>query len=129
MRLFIAQDLPAELIAEIEQLIDKLRPTAPLQWSKPSNLHVTLKFIGQWPEERLEKLKNALAKTPSCAPMELRIGEMGFFPNARQARSFHCAIEGKGIGALAAEIDRITSRLGVESEKRAYSPHLTLARN
>ena len=56
MRLFTALDLPCEVTGKLEELLAKLRPTAPIHWTPPSNLHITTKFIGEWPEARLEEL-------------------------------------------------------------------------
>jgi 2'-5' RNA ligase len=128
MRLFVGLDLPPEVVRNLEALLERLRPTARIQWSPPANLHVTTKFIGQWPEERLEELKAALAALPSHAPIPVRIRRVGFFPNPHSPRVFWCGVEAPALEALAADTDRATASLGVESEKRAFSPHLTLAR-
>ena len=55
-------------------------------------------------------------------------GGVGFFPNPHSPRVFWCGIEAPGLAELAADTDRATAALGIESEKRAFSPHLTLAR-
>jgi RNA 2',3'-cyclic 3'-phosphodiesterase len=128
MRLFTGLDLPAEVVRNLEKLIDDLRPTAAIQWSPPANMHVTTKFIGEWPEERLDGLKAALAALPGRPEISLHIRELGFFPNARSPRVFWCGMEAPGLAELAADTDRVTASLGIESEKREYSPHLTLAR-
>ena len=128
MRLFTGLDLPAEVVRNLEKLLEELRPTAHIQWSPPANLHITTKFIGEWPEERLDELKSALAGVPGRAGIPLHIHKVGFFPNPHSPRIFWCGIEAPGLAELAADTDRATAALGVESEKRAYSPHLTLAR-
>ena len=53
MRLFTALDLEPGVAAKLERLLDRLRPTARIQWSAPANLHITTKFIGEWPDGRL----------------------------------------------------------------------------
>ena len=128
MRLFTGLDLPAEVVRNLEKLLEELRPTARIQWSPPANLHITTKFIGEWPEERLDELKAALAAVPARAGIPLHIHKVGFFPNPHSPRVFWCGIEAPGLAELAADTDRATAALGIESEKRAYSPHLTLAR-
>jgi RNA 2',3'-cyclic 3'-phosphodiesterase len=128
MRLFVGLDLPAELVRNLEGLLEELRPTAPIQWSPPANLHITTKFIGEWPEERLPELIAALAAIPGRPPIPVHIRRVGFFPNPHAPRVFWCGIEAPGLAELAAETDRATASLGIESEKRAFSPHLTLAR-
>jgi 2'-5' RNA ligase len=128
MRLFTGLDLPDDLVANLEELLRRLKPTARIHWSPPANLHVTTKFIGEWPEDRLEELKAALRGLAGRAVITVRIRGVGFFPNSRSPRSFWCGIEAPGLSELAADTDAVTARLGIRSEKRAFSPHLTLAR-
>jgi len=128
MRLFVGLDLPEEIVDHLADLIDKLKPSARIAWSTAANLHITTKFIGWWPDERLDEVKDALAALPRRAVIPVHIRGLGFFPNARSPRVFWCGIEAPGLEALAAETDRATAALGIESEKRGFSPHLTLAR-
>jgi len=128
MRLFTAIDLPREVLANLGRLVDTLRPTARLKWPPVENLHITTKFIGEWPDERLEELQQALAAVEARAAIEIAVRKVGFFPNARAPRVFWCGVDAPGLARLAADTDAATRRLGVEPEKRAYSPHLTLAR-
>ena len=57
MRLFTGIDLAAEVVARLEEVVARLKPTAPIRWSPPANLHITSKFIGEWPENRLEEMR------------------------------------------------------------------------
>jgi 2'-5' RNA ligase len=62
-------------------------------------------------------------------PTEITFSGTGFFPTPKSARVFWIGIEaGPELAALAAAVDTATSALGIESEKRAFAPHLTLAR-
>ena len=128
MRLFTGLDLPAEVVGNLERLLERLRPAARIQWSVPANLHVTTKFIGEWPDQRLAELQDALGTIPARPPIAVRIHELGFFPNARSPRVFWCGIEAPGLAELAAETDRASSSLGIAGETRPFTPHLTLAR-
>ncbi len=128
MRLFTGIDLPEDVVANLERLLGKLRPLARVGWSAPANLHITTKFIGEWPDERLEELKQALQAVEARTAIEVAVRRVGFFPNAGAPRVFWCGVEAPGLPRLAADTDEATRRLGVEPEKRAYSPHLTLAR-
>jgi RNA 2',3'-cyclic 3'-phosphodiesterase len=128
MRLFVALDLPPDVVRSLESLLATLRPTARIAWSPPANLHITTKFIGWWPDERFEEVKTALAGVPRPGPLAVDIRGLGFFPNPHAPRVFWCGIDAPGLERLAADTDRATAALGVESEKRAFSPHLTLAR-
>ena len=58
----------------------------------------------------------------------MHIQRVGFFPNPHSPRIFWCGIEAPGLDELAADTDAATAALGIEREKRAFSPHLTLAR-
>jgi 2'-5' RNA ligase len=128
MRLFIGLDLPREVVGSLERLLERLRPAARINWSPPSNLHITTKFIGQWPEERLAELEMALGGLPSREAMEVQIHRVGFFPNPHSPRSFWCGVESPGLAGLAADTDRAVSALGIASETRDFSAHLTLGR-
>ncbi len=128
MRLFTGLDLPAEVAGNLEQLLRQLRPAARIGWSPPANLHITTKFIGEWPEEELEELQRALAALPARPPIPVHIRKVGFFPNPHSPRVFWCGIEAPGLPELAADTDRATAALGIAPEQRAFSPHLTLAR-
>jgi 2'-5' RNA ligase len=128
MRLFTGLDLPAEVVGNLEELLRRLKPTALISWSPPANLHVTTKFLGEWPEERLGELKSALAGIPGRPTIAVKIRRVGFYPNPHSPRIFWCGIEAPGLEALAADTDAATAALGIPAEKRTYSPHLTLAR-
>ena len=76
MRLFTALDLAPGVAANLERLLKQLRPTARIQWSPPANLHITTKFIGEWPDERLAELRAALA-AGSCYSADSHSGDAG----------------------------------------------------
>ena len=128
MRLFTGLDLPGEVVHNLEQLLERLRPTARIHWSLPANLHITTKFIGEWAEERLGEMKAALAALESQPPITVHIRKVGFFPNPHAPRVFWCGIDAPGLEALANHTDSATAALGIAREIRAFSPHLTLAR-
>lgn len=128
MRLFTGLDLSEEVVHSLQKLLDRLQPTARISWSPVENLHITTKFIGEWPEERLEKLKSALTALEPRPPISVHIRQVGFFPNPHAPRVFWCGIEAPGLESLASATERATSALGIPAETRAFSPHLTLAR-
>jgi RNA 2',3'-cyclic 3'-phosphodiesterase len=128
MRLFTALDLSPEVADALEQVLRRLRPLARISWSPVENLHVTTKFIGEWPETRLGELKALLAGVPSRGPLPVAIRGFGFRPNAHSPRHFWCGIEAPGLEELAAGTNRAAATLGIASETRPFSPHLTLAR-
>ena len=129
MRLFTAIDLPEAVSWSLETLLERLRPTARLRWSPVHNMHLTTKFIGEWPAERLQELTVALGALPSAGQVSITVRGLGWFPNARSPRVFWAGIEpSDGLFELATNTEQATSRLGIQKENRKYSPHLTLAR-
>jgi RNA 2',3'-cyclic 3'-phosphodiesterase len=128
MRLFVGLDLPAVVVGGLEELVQRLRPSARINWSAPANLHVTTKFIGEWPEPRMAEVKGALGGLPGRSPIQVHIHRLGFFPNPHAPRVFWCGIEAPGLAELASETDRACAALGIPAENRPFSAHLTLAR-
>jgi len=129
MRLFTAIEIPEDVRNHLERLITHLRPCAHVKWSPVYNLHVTLKFIGDWPEENLEKLQAALATVAPRPPLEIDVRGVGWFPNAHHPRVFWAGVEaGPDLKTLAHDIDTALAPLGVVPDEREFSPHLTLAR-
>lgn len=128
MRLFTALELPSEIIDKLDHVLARLRPTAPLRWSTAANLHITTKFIGAWPEERLDELKACLAGIPGRDPIHVHIRDLGVFMNPNKPRFFWCGVSAPGLAGLAADLETATAALGIAREEHEYSPHLTLAR-
>ena len=128
MRLFTALDLPPELVRNLEELLRRLKPAAQISWSRPDNLHITTKFIGELPEARLADLKEALRRVPKRGAIAVRLRRVGFFPNPHSPRNFWCGVEAPGLAELAADTDTAAASVGVAREDRPFSPHLTLAR-
>jgi RNA 2',3'-cyclic 3'-phosphodiesterase len=129
MRLFVAIDIPEEVRARLGVFVDRLRPTAKMSWSPVHNLHVTTKFIGEWPESKLSEIEQALAAVPPPGWVEVAVRGLGWFPNERNPRVFWAGIEaGESLRKLAEDTERKLAELGVPVEDRGFHPHLTLAR-
>jgi 2'-5' RNA ligase len=129
MRLFIALDLDDHIREKIVRFMDGLRGFAPdARWMRPESLHVTLKFIGQWRDERVAELRDSLQTVPAHT-FDITIADYGFFPTAKAPRVFWVGIHsGPQLASLAAAIDTKLSSLGIAPEEHTFSPHLTLAR-
>jgi 2'-5' RNA ligase len=129
MRLFIALDINDAIRERITRFADDVQGFAPAaRWVLPESLHVTLKFIGEQPEHAVEQIKQALG-TIALSTVELQFRGYGFFPTPKSPRVFWLGMEaGPPLAALAAAVDDRMASLGIPKEKRALSPHLTLAR-
>ena len=130
MRLFVALEIPSAVRESLAELIRELRPMAPqAKWVRAENLHVTLKFIGEVADTRLEAIRTALGEVRSELRVTLDFRGLGFFPNEKHPRVLWAGIEASANpGMLAAEIESATEKLRIAREKRLFSPHLTLAR-
>ncbi len=140
MRLFTAieispgvkDDVGNDVKNNLRALLDRLRPTASLvklSWTRLDNLHITTKFIGEWPEDRLEDMQRALLSIGSPGAIQVGISGLGWFPNARNARVLWAGVNaGKELRQLAQATDAAVHAIGVVRENRDYAPHLTLAR-
>jgi len=129
MRTFVAIDIDEPIRRRLTDFLEAVQGWAPdARWVRPESLHLTLKFIGEIDPGRLEECCQALAGL-EASPFDLAFRSYGFFPGERSARVFWIGVEGgEQVGALAGALDHALAPLGIAPEKRAYSPHLTLAR-
>lgn len=130
MRLFVALEIPDEIKKRLERLIERLRGTARgARWNRAEALHLTLKFIGEMPKEKLPAIQEALSSVHDGAPVEAHIRGTGFFPNERHPHVFWVGVEASpNLNELAAAVDASLKNVGIPPETREFSAHLTLAR-
>lgn len=126
MRLFVALEIP-ETVRENLAAIRKNFSSVGLQlrWVPPENLHVTLKFIGRVPGEKLQPIIEALRSVRADKPVQVEFSGLGGLP----AGVYWAAIESSvALKTLAAQIDQSLRPLGIVGENRPFHPHVTLAR-
>ena len=129
MRVFVALDIDDAIRQRIQRFMEGVSGFAPdARWVRPESLHVTLKFIGEKPNETVEEIKRVLSGI-RAESIEISFRGYGFFPTAKAARVFWIGIEsGPQLSALAKAVDEATSALGIPKEDHPFAPHLTLAR-
>ena len=128
MRLFIAIDLPNQVRKELANVERALKPlTDSVRWVAPESIHITLKFLGEVPEKQLDDVTTALTGL-SWKPFTISVRGVGFFPGNRSPRVFWAGMEAPTMQGLAEQLDTRMERLGFDKEKRAFRPHITLAR-
>jgi RNA 2',3'-cyclic 3'-phosphodiesterase len=128
MRVFIAVDLPNDIRRKLKELQRELRPLSnSARWVVPESIHITLKFLGEVPEKRIEEIDEALGGL-TWKPFTVSVHGVGFFPGARSPRVFWAGMEAPTMQGLTEELDARMERLGFDKEKRAFRPHITLAR-
>jgi 2'-5' RNA ligase len=129
MRLFVALDIDATIRERIARFLDGVREfAADARWVRAESLHLTLKFIGEQPDRKLDAIKHALAGIHSPATA-LNFHGYGFFPTVRSARVFWVGVDAdEHLAKLARLVEETLEPLGIKPEGRNFSPHLTLAR-
>ncbi len=123
-RLFVAIR-PPEPIRDL--LIDAMDDSPDFRWQDDAQLHLTLRFIGEVERPVAEDLAAALGRV-RAAPFAVRIKGVGRF-DQRNSGALWAGVEPKGpLAALAAKVERACHGVGIEPERRAFHPHITLAR-
>ncbi len=129
MRLFVALEPSAKVIANLTELVRRLAPMAPVRWVHPRNMHLTLKYIGEWDESQLDEVVDALSRVRIRHKLKVPLAGLDFFPYAPSPRVFWVTAENTPpLRQLASSVDAQLSRLGIAPEVRPYMPHLTLGR-
>ncbi|BBB32002.1 2'-5' RNA ligase [Thermotomaculum hydrothermale] len=130
-RLFLALELPEniknELIIQQNNLVKKLGVKGK---THRDALHLTLKFIGDFEEEKIESLSSEIERfTEKIHPFTLTLEKLSCFPDCFKPRIvFVSSIPLQPIKAIAESLDSICERFGVKPEKRQFKPHITIYR-
>ncbi|NOZ59548.1 MAG: RNA 2',3'-cyclic phosphodiesterase [Euryarchaeota archaeon] len=128
MRTFIAVEAHTE---ELERLLGELSKIAGLKAVAPGGLHITLKFLGEIPEQRVEEVHSAMKRAfARSSSFSFTVQGVGAFPSVRAARVVWAGVKrGKEeLVELHRRLEGELLRLGFSGEKRAFVPHITLAR-
>lgn len=125
LRLFVGLGLPEDLrdtLAMLERGIPGAR------WIESDNYHVTLRFIGEVPEDRADDIDSALGAV-QAPPFSLSLVGVGHFGKLRKARSVWAGVEaGASLNRLQSSVESAIVRAGFPAEARKFRPHVTLAR-
>jgi RNA 2',3'-cyclic 3'-phosphodiesterase len=123
-RLFVAVR-PPEPIRDL--LIDAMDDSPDFRWQEEEQLHLTLRFIGEIDRPVADDLATALGGV-RAGRFSARINGVGRFEQ-RNSGALWAGVEPKEpLAALAAKVERTCQSVGLAPERRAYHPHITLAR-
>lgn len=133
IRSFIAVELPGDLKLAISRIQGELKAgsRAPVRWVNPENIHLTLKFLGDVDITIIDDIKDALREAVrGVVTIRLGAGGLGVFPNSTRVQVVWVGLTGEldKLQKLQRRIDRELTPLGFPVERRAFSPHLTIAR-
>ena len=126
MRYFIAVELPKEVKSYLYEIEKKIGSSdAKIKWVTKKNFHLTLKFLGNIEQERIEIIKKRLSSIKFNS-IKAQLGKIGVFPNENKINTIWVSLEpGKEIKQLAMLIDSESMEVPMDHE---FKSHLTLGR-
>lgn len=133
MRVFIAIELPYDIIKKIKDLQEGLKKhcKTKVSWSKPENIHFTLKFLGDVKENKIESVKTAMNNAcNNINPFMLSAGNIGYFPDLNKPRVIWVGIKAYNdlLDNIYEDMEQGLSKIGFKKESRKFNLHLTLGR-
>ena len=132
-RIFIAIDISEEAREKAAAYFDGLRRAFPMLrvgWERPEKLHLTLKFLGDVNEVVLEKVRQTTMDIAALAwPFRLSLTRTGRFPPNGDPKTLWIRVEdGGNLSEISARLNDSLYRIGINAEKRRFTPHLTIGR-
>lgn len=131
MRLFVALNFSPQVRQALWQATAPLRDLGlPVKWVRDQGIHLTLKFLGEVPEQREAELRAALARAATGArSLTLALGGFGVFPDFTRPRVVWVGIAAEpALEILQHRVEQEFAPLGFPTEARAFRPHVTLGR-
>lgn len=145
IRAFLAVELPPDLRSalsavqqdlkrRLERVVDR---HARISWVQPASMHLTVRFLGDTPEDVIDSLHTTVAQAAAGHRMiRVPFSRLGTFPRLQQPRvlwagppeSWEQGNEGERLQALYRTVEEGCRTAGLAAELRPFSPHLTLAR-
>ena len=124
-RLFVGIGMPVEVS---ERLTALREPVEEVRWVGAEKMHLTLRFIGEVDEHRIESLAVGLDGI-DVARFEMRVEGVGVFPSRRRPRVLWAGVAAdEELWSLQTRVEETLRLLGVKAEENPFHPHVTLAR-
>jgi len=132
MRAFIAIELPVKIKDSLSDIQNKLKnENLKVSWVKPQNLHLTLKFLGDIPFEKLEQIKKITEAAIKASPgFKVKLEGLGVFPSLRAGRIIWVGVNQPPpeLNQLAEQLEEKLTETGIPVENRDFSAHITIGR-
>ncbi len=130
IRAFIAIEIDPKTVQKIASAIDQLKPRIPeIRWVSQTNFHLTLKFLGDVGESKIEPIGTALEQDIHPFPrFTINAKGLGVFPDVKRPRILWAGFEGDRLAGLAWRVETALTRQGFAPEIRAFKEHLTVGR-
>jgi 2'-5' RNA ligase len=132
MRLFVAIELDRSMKRSLSSMIDDLsRWRRDVKWVREEQMHLTLKFLGETPNDKVSAVRDAAKSVADATPpFTLSLDACGCFPPSGKVRVIWggCVEPAAELLRCAARCEDAFAGLGFARERRAFSPHLTVGR-
>lgn len=133
MRTFIAVDFSPKIINKITEIIKYFKTQTPqkaIKWVAPEHLHLTIKFLGDVPENKIDQIKGLIKATLNNENgSEIEVDGLGMYPNPHMPRVIWLGIEGtERLREIHNKLDTELQKADIPPDNRSFSPHLTIAR-
>src|SRR5262249_53370441 len=125
-------EIPSEIKSALAALQTELRRAgADVSWTRPENLHLTLKFLGEVDEARVVEVEEAcVLSAAEFRQFTLSLNDTGVFPNTRQPRVLWAGLSGDvgNVVEMHRRLDERLAPIGFKREEKKLHPHLTIGR-
>ncbi len=125
IRLFVALRPPPAIRDALSDVMDGV-PDA--RWQDDEQLHLTLRFIGEVDRPQAEDIAAALGQVHAPAPTVALAGVGSFDTRGRIDTLWADVAPAAPLARLAASVEQACIRAGLPPERRAFRPHITVAR-
>jgi RNA 2',3'-cyclic 3'-phosphodiesterase len=134
MRIFIGIKLDTAAIEHVEKFLKPFKKiSTPIRWVKPSNIHITLKFIGDIPDNEYPQIEQAVlqaTKDLNLGGLDLKLTGCGKFGKRDSLNIFWIGVSpNETMTRLYEQIEITLVKLGAPKEDRPFKPHITVGRN
>ncbi len=128
MRTFISIDIP--LTDAIEEVLDGMKRTDNVRPVPKGQIHLTLKFLGDQDERKVEKLCSSLKDVlHGTEPFDIIVEGVGAFPDMRHPKVVWLGVKDpESLIGLAGKVDSAVKSLKLKSDDKSFSPHITIGR-
>ncbi|MEZ0324065.1 MAG: RNA 2',3'-cyclic phosphodiesterase [Hydrogenothermaceae bacterium] len=129
-RIFIGTFLTVDIEKHLTQIKKDFGGVISGRWVKKENLHLTFKFIGDIPVERINDIKEILSDIINVdIDTEIYLNGLGIFPNINQPKILYLTVKPtEGLLDIKKEIENRLYRLGFKKDMKTFTPHITINR-
>ncbi len=131
MRLFIAIDVLDKRISYVVSQIQQLLERNEVKGTYPSvdQLHITLKFLGETPESKIELINHKLKSINLSESVVITVDGVGAFPSLVKPRIIFLHVNAnEALYNLQKQIEETMVSIGFKRESRVFKPHITIYR-